>query len=98
LHAHPPPAAYWVRRIDWTVVLARVLTLPNVGNRRASTLTPLPVAARDARLVSSLAAITLRQLGLPRATDLTGGFTAWSAYVAEVQADVIASERRVATH
>jgi hypothetical protein len=76
-----------------------VLTLPNVGNRRASA--PHPVArggARDARLVSSLAAITLQQLGLPRATDLAGGFTAWSAYVAEVQADVIASERRVATH
>jgi rhodanese-related sulfurtransferase len=47
---------------------------------------------------SSLAAHTLQQLGLPRATDLAGGFTAWSAYVAEVQADVIATERRVATH
>jgi rhodanese-related sulfurtransferase len=47
---------------------------------------------------SSLAAHTLQQLGLPGATDLAGGFTAWSAYVAEVQADVIATERRVATH
>jgi rhodanese-related sulfurtransferase len=47
---------------------------------------------------SSLAAHTLQQLGLPRATDLAGGFTAWSAYVAEVQADAIATERRVATH
>jgi rhodanese-related sulfurtransferase len=47
---------------------------------------------------SSLAAHTLQQLGLPRATDLAGGFTAWAAYVAEVQADVIATERRVATH
>ena len=47
---------------------------------------------------SSLAAITLQQLGLPRATDLAGGFTAWSAYVAEVQADEIATARRVATH
>ena len=46
---------------------------------------------------SSLAAITLQQLGLPRATDLAGGFTAWSAYVAEVRADEIATERRVAT-
>ena len=42
--------------------------------------------------------ITLQQLGLPRATDLAGGFTAWSAYVAEVQADEIATARRVATH
>lgn len=47
---------------------------------------------------SSLAAHTLQQLGLRRATDLAGGFTAWSAYVAEVQADAIATERRVATH
>ena len=47
---------------------------------------------------SSLAAHTLQQLGLRRATDLAGGFTAWSAYVAEVQADVIATRRRVDTH
>ena len=46
---------------------------------------------------SSLAAHTLQRLGLRRATDLAGGFTAWSAYVAEVQADEIATERRVAT-
>ena len=47
---------------------------------------------------SSLAAITLQQLGLSRATDLAGGFTAWSAYVAEVQAGVIAPDGRVGTH
>ena len=47
---------------------------------------------------SSLAARTLQQLGLTRATDLAGGFVAWAAYVAEVQADEIATERRVATH
>jgi hypothetical protein len=28
LHAQPPPAAYWVRRIAWSVVLARLLTRP----------------------------------------------------------------------
>ncbi|MFC7726222.1 rhodanese-like domain-containing protein [Nocardioides sp. GCM10028917] len=44
---------------------------------------------------SSLAAHTLQQLGLPRATDLAGGYTAWVAYVAS-QAD--GPERRVATH
>lgn len=32
---------------------------------------------------SSLAAATLRQLGLGRATDLVGGFQAWSALSAE---------------
>ena len=47
---------------------------------------------------SSLAAHTLQQLGLSRATDLAGGFTAWTAYLAEVQADVLATERRAATH
>jgi rhodanese-related sulfurtransferase len=47
---------------------------------------------------SSLAARKLQQLGLRRATDLAGGFTAWAAYVAEVQAGEIAAERRVATH
>lgn len=47
---------------------------------------------------SSLAAHTLQQLGLTRATDLAGGFVAWAAYVAEVQAGEIATERRVATH
>lgn len=47
---------------------------------------------------SSLAARTLQQLGLTRATDLAGGFVAWAAYVAEVQAGEIATERRVATH
>ena len=47
---------------------------------------------------SSLAAHTLQQLGMPRATDLAGGFVAWAAYVAEVQAGEIAAERRVATH
>ena len=47
---------------------------------------------------SSLAAHTLQQLGLTRATDLAGGFVAWAAYVAEVQAGEIAAERRVTTH
>jgi rhodanese-related sulfurtransferase len=31
---------------------------------------------------SSLAAATLRELGLHRATDLVGGFEAWTAYLA----------------
>ena len=47
---------------------------------------------------SSLAAHTLQQLGLPRATAMAGGFTAWSAHVAELRADVIATARRVSTH
>ena len=47
---------------------------------------------------SSLAARTLQQLGLRRATDLAGGFTAWSAYVASARADAIATERCVVTH
>ncbi|MEV0374603.1 rhodanese-like domain-containing protein [Streptomyces sp. NPDC050636] len=37
---------------------------------------------------SSLAAVSLRQLGLHRATDLTGGFQAWRAAGLEVVAGV----------
>jgi rhodanese-related sulfurtransferase len=47
---------------------------------------------------SSLAARTLQQLGLAGATDLAGGFTAWSAHVAETRSDANAAERRAATH
>lgn len=47
---------------------------------------------------SSLAAHTLQQLGLGRATDLVGGYVAWAAYVAEVQAGEIATERRAVGH
>jgi rhodanese-related sulfurtransferase len=47
----------------------------------------LPEAVHDARVVvlcqegysSSLAADSLRRLGLPRATDVVGGFAAWKA-------------------
>ena len=51
----------------------------------------LPVAAdADVRFIvvcnqgfsSSLAAATLRELGLHRATDLVGGFEAWTTYLA----------------
>ena len=45
---------------------------------------------------SSLAAHTLQRLGLRRATDLAGGFAAWSAYVAAARAS--ATQQRVATH
>ena len=47
---------------------------------------------------SSLAAHTLQLLGLGRATDLVGGFTAWAAYVASRQVDPDVTDRRVATH
>ena len=47
----------------------------------------LPYVQADRRVIivcnegysSSLAAATLRQLGVPRATDLAGGYRAWSA-------------------
>jgi len=41
----------------------------------------------DAGYQSSLAAATLKLLGLPRATDLRGGFQAWRAAGLAVQAD-----------
>jgi rhodanese-related sulfurtransferase len=50
----------------------------------------LPVADADARVIvvcnegyaSSLAAATLRELGIHRATDLAGGYLAWVAHTA----------------
>lgn len=47
----------------------------------------IPEAGPDRRVIlvcnegyaSSLAAVTLRQLGVPRATDLVGGYRAWRA-------------------
>jgi len=47
---------------------------------------------------SSLAARTLQQLGLPRATDLAGGYTAWWAYVASAREDARAADQRAPTH
>jgi rhodanese-related sulfurtransferase len=47
---------------------------------------------------SSLAAHTLQLLGLRHATDLVGGFVAWAAYVASLQADLGATDRRALTH
>ena len=43
---------------------------------------------------SSLAAATLRRLGLGRATDLIGGFQAWSALSADHAPAHAASSRR----
>src|SRR6478735_9552870 len=47
---------------------------------------------------SSLAAHTLQLLGLRHATDLVGGFVAWAAYVASLQANPGATDRRALTH
>ncbi|MGH9276084.1 MAG: rhodanese-like domain-containing protein [Acidimicrobiales bacterium] len=49
----------------------------------------IPEASADRRVIlvcnegysSSLAAATLRQLGVPRATDLVGGYRAWRALI-----------------
>jgi Rhodanese-like domain len=47
---------------------------------------------------SSLAAATLQQLGLHRATDLVGGFQAWKQYCeqGDSNADLSASQRAIA--
>jgi rhodanese-related sulfurtransferase len=55
----------------------------------------IPEASEDRRVIvmcnegyaSSLAARTLRDLGVPRATDLDGGFRAWAASVASRRDD-----------
>jgi rhodanese-related sulfurtransferase len=38
---------------------------------------------------SSLAAASLRQLGIERATDLVGGFQAWRRFLAQAQVDAV---------
>jgi rhodanese-related sulfurtransferase len=48
----------------------------------------LVVLMCDAGYASSLAAVTLQELGLRRATDLDGGFQAWRAAGLPVQAPV----------
>jgi rhodanese-related sulfurtransferase len=40
---------------------------------------------------SSLAARTLQQLGLSRATDLVGGFQAWAAFSRQPVLDAVAT-------
>ena len=55
----------------------------------------LPIASHDLEVVvlcqegysSSLAAASLQDLGIHRATDVVGGFAAWRAWLAEQQGD-----------
>jgi rhodanese-related sulfurtransferase len=55
----------------------------------------LPIASHDLEVVvlcqegysSSLAAASLQDLGIHRATDVIGGFAAWRAWLAEQQGD-----------
>lgn len=64
----------------------------------------LPIAARDLEIVlfcnegyaSSLAAAALQDLGLPAATDLSGGFRAWRAAGLPVTEPEISDRRRAA--
>ena len=54
---------------------------PDSGHRAANApgLDELVILMCDGGYQSSLAALTLQQLGFSRATDLDGGFQAWRA-------------------
>ena len=64
------------------------------------------ITGRDLRIIlvchegyqSSLAAATLQQLGLVHATDLDGGFTAWTAAGLPVTAPPAAGQEPAASH
>ena len=60
--------------LEWRLAPSSAHRLPNVGDRDR-----LVVVMCNEGYASSLAAATLREVGLSRATDLDGGFQAWVA-------------------
>jgi rhodanese-related sulfurtransferase len=60
--------------LEWRLAPSSEHRLPNVGERDR-----LVVVMCNEGYASSLAAATLREVGLDRATDLDGGFQAWVA-------------------
>jgi len=70
------PGAIVVDRnaLEWRLAPTSAHRLPEAGDPDR-----VVVLVCDEGYASSLAAATLRELGLPRATDLDGGFRAWVA-------------------
>jgi rhodanese-related sulfurtransferase len=70
------PGAIVVDRnaLEWRLAPTSAHRLPGAGDRDRTV-----VVVCDEGYASSLAAATLRDLGLTRATDLDGGFQAWAA-------------------
>ena len=68
------PGAVFVHRnvLEWRLDPASPDRNPDLAKPEARI-----VVMCDAGYASSLAAATLQELGLPHATDLTGGFQAW---------------------
>jgi len=69
------PGAVVVERIhlEWRLDPTSAHRLPGVdADRRV-------IVVCNEGYASSLAAVTLRSIGVPRATDLAGGYLAWSA-------------------
>lgn len=60
--------------LEWRLAPSSDHRLPNVGDADR-----VVVVVCNEGYASSLAAAGLRDLGLPRATDLDGGFQAWAA-------------------
>jgi rhodanese-related sulfurtransferase len=69
------PGAVVVERIhlEWRLDPTSAHRLPGVDAERRV------IVVCNEGYASSLAAVTLRAIGVPRATDLAGGYRAWSA-------------------
>jgi rhodanese-related sulfurtransferase len=69
------PGAVVVERIhlEWRLDPTSAHRLPGVDAERRV------IVVCNEGYASSLAAVTLRAIGVPRATDLVGGYRAWSA-------------------
>ncbi len=67
------PGAIVIERnvLEWRLAPSSAHRIPQVDARKTV------VIVCDEGYASSLAAATLQQLGLPRATDVIGGFQAW---------------------
>jgi len=59
--------------LEWRLAPTSAHRLPEAGDPGR-----VVVVVCNEGYASSLAAVTLRELGLPRATDLDGGFRAWA--------------------
>jgi len=84
------PEAIFIPRnvLEWRCAPSSAWRDPRVGAPDR-----LLILMCDEGCQSSLAAATLQQLGLPRATDVEGGFQAWRASGLAVQPSTVAAQQ-----
>jgi len=70
------PGALWIERnvLEWRLDPAGTHRIPEIDSHDQ-----VVIVVCDEGYASSLAAVSLQQLGLQHATDLIGGFQAWRA-------------------